>query len=127
MTALLSFPITDATVARLTGRQSARHIAEERAEKLEAARKRMAKPAHLPAEVIVADCAFLAGYGDADDQLTADINMAALDRRERRRAHDEAKAEVARRLMRGKALGALSVGYLAALSVAVLLRWADLI
>lgn len=127
MTVIPFAQVSDATVARLTGRPSASDVVLEREVELAAARKRMKNPDHLPAKVIHSDCATLMGYGDVEDKVMAPIIMAALERRERRRMVDEAKAEAARLSRAGRKMSAVALGYVLAVSLAVALRWGGIV
>jgi hypothetical protein len=81
--AIIRIPVSDATVARLTKRQSARHVAEEREELLATAREVMARPDRFTAQDLRASCIFAQNHGDGVDHMRADELLFALNKRER--------------------------------------------
>lgn len=97
--AILPFRTTPETFARLTARQRAANIAEERAEALSTARKVLANAERYPAQVVrdASDAAVL--WGDGMDQQTAELEIFRLNRREwqaRNCPRRETPADVAR-------------------------------
>ena len=82
MTAVTYLPNLAAACDRITARQRAANIAEERAEALSTARKVLANAERYPAQVVrdASDAAVL--WGDGMDQQTAELEIFRLNRRE---------------------------------------------
>lgn len=99
MTAVTYLPNLAAACDRITARQRAANIAEERAEALSTARKVLANAERYPAQVVrdASDAAVL--WGDGMDQQTAELEIFRLNRREwqaRNCPRPETPADVAR-------------------------------
>ena len=99
MTAVTYLPNLAAACDRITARQRAANIAEERAEALSTARKVLANAERYPAQVVrdASDAAVL--WGDGMDQQTAELEIFRLNRREwqaRNCPRRETPADVAR-------------------------------
>lgn len=89
---LLSMPLNEAACARLTHRQAVANIEADRAECVAIARKALRLAEHQSDAVLRDACAVLQAWGDATDYLQADAMIFALNKRERDRAHEAAKA-----------------------------------
>ena len=117
---ILRFPADPTIFARLTERQRAANISEERAEAVEDARAVLKSPKRHSDQILRDACAVLQAWGDGHDYLTADAMIVALNRRERLRAHNAA-LEAAREARRGTIRGALvDMAVLLAFGAAVL-------
>lgn len=119
---------------RITARAKAENEAEERRFAVERARKIIRNPKGYTDSQLRTACGFYMTHGDGGpDYLTADAHIYAINRRQQA-ARNKAKMQATvaswpaeRPQRRGKWLAPVALGYLAALAVAVALRWADLI
>ena len=89
---LLSMPLNEAACARLTHRQAVANIEADRAEWVAIARKALRLAEHQSDAILRDACAVLQAWGDATDYLQADAMILTLNRKERERAHEAAKA-----------------------------------
>lgn len=105
---LLSMPLNEAACARLTHRQAVANIEADRAEWVAIARKAL-RLAEYQSDAVLRDaCAVLQAWGDATDYLQADAMIFALNKRERDRAHEAAKASVAQHRWHDVLAGAIA-------------------
>ena len=109
---VLRFPAPSAALDRIVARDRAENIAAERAQAVKAARDRaeniaaeraqavkaaravLRSPETFPDTILRDACAALQVWGDATDYMTADAMIFALNRRDRMRAHEEARRAV---------------------------------
>jgi hypothetical protein len=90
--------LPESAYARLTDRQRAANIAEERAEHVQTARAILRGQERYSNDVLRDACSALQAWGDGFDHLTADAMIQALNRREwqARNLPQETPADVAR-------------------------------
>ena len=84
-------PLPEAAYTRLTDRQRAANIAEERAEHVQTARAILRGQDRYSNDVLRDACSALQAWGDGFDHLTADAMIQALNQRDRMRAHEAAR------------------------------------
>ena len=103
---VIRLPLDVTVFDRLNAHQRNANIAAERADWVRIARQVLRSPKYYTDQELRDACATLQAWGDATDYLQADAMIFALNKRERDRAHEAAKAaaetpaDVARRFAR---------------------------
>lgn len=89
---LVRLPLDVTVFDRLNAHQRNANIAAERADWVRIARQVLRSPKYYTDQELRDACATLQAWGDATDYLQADAMIFALNKRERDRAHEAAKA-----------------------------------
>ena len=103
---VIRLPLDTTVFDRLNAHQRNANIAAERDDWVRIARQVLRSPKYCTDQELRDACATLQAWGDATDYLQADAMIFALNKRERDRAHEAAKAaaetpaDVARRFAR---------------------------
>lgn len=92
---LVRLPLDVTVFDRFNAHQRNANIAAERADWVRIARQVLRSPKYYTDQELRDACATLQAWGDATDYLQADAMIFALNKRERDRAHEAAKASVA--------------------------------
>ena len=89
---VIRLPLDVTVFDRLNAHQRNANIAAERADWVRIARQVLRSPKYYADQELRDACAVLQAWGDATDYLQADAMIFALNKRERDRAHEAAKA-----------------------------------
>jgi len=89
---VIRLPLDVTVFDRLNAHQRNANIAAERADWVRIARQVLRSPKYYTDQELRDACATLQAWGDATDYLQADAMIFALNKRERDRAHEAAKA-----------------------------------
>ncbi len=89
---VIRLPLDVTVFDRLNAHQRNANIAAERADWVRIARQVLRSPKYCTDQELRDACATLQAWGDATDYLQADAMIFALNKRERDRAHEAAKA-----------------------------------
>ena len=89
---VIRLPLDVTVFDRLNAHQRNANIAAERADWVRIARQVLRSPKYYTDQELRDACAALQAWGDATDYLQADAMIFALNKRERDRAHEAAKA-----------------------------------
>ena len=89
---VIRLPLDTTAYDRLNAHQRNANIAAERADWVRIARQVLRSPKYYADQELRDACATLQAWGDGSDYLTADAMIFALNKRERDRAHEAAKA-----------------------------------
>ena len=89
---VIRLPLDTTVFDRLNAHQRNANIAAERADWVRIARQVLRSPKYYTDQELRDACATLQAWGDATDYLQADAMIFALNKRERDRAHEAAKA-----------------------------------
>ena len=89
---VIRLPVPEAAFDRIVARDREANIAAERVQAVKTARAVLRAPEAFTDAILRDACAALQAWGDATDYLQADAMIFALNKRERDRAHEAAKA-----------------------------------
>ena len=89
---LVRLPLDVTVFDRLNAHQRNANIAAERADWVRIARQVLRSPKYYTDQELRDACATLQAWGDGSDYLTADAMILTLNRKDRERAHEVAKA-----------------------------------
>ena len=89
---VIRLPLDVTVFDRLNAHQRNANIAAERADWVRIARQVLRSPKYCTDQELRDACATLQAWGDGSDYLTADAMILTLNRKDRERAHEAAKA-----------------------------------